>query len=320
MRDYGKVHTSFWSSPNIRSLSDDGRTMALYLLTCPHGTIAGVFRLPDGYACEDLKWSSERVCKTLDELFRNGFSNRCETTKWVWVRKHLEWNPPENPNQRKAAAKIARQIPDECAWKPEFTRVCGESLGIEPIADREPLHNPSETLSKPEAVTVAVTGTEVEEEKAPVEPAASAASPAAPADGEDRVEKFRAEHPKPSYASDVERVFAHWQAVMKHPQAKLGGSDSKRYKAIAARLRDGYSADDLCRAVDGCRRTPHNMGQNDRGEVYDDIELICRDQGHVDRFIRASQRPDLTVMTANGRKAVSAAEVWLGGEDSKNAA
>ncbi len=144
MRDYGKVHTSFWSSSNIRALSEDGRTLAMYLLTCPHGTIAGVFRLPDGYASEDLQWDSERVREGFVELLKNGFADRCETTKWVWVRKHLEWNPPENPNQRKAAVKVVRQIPVECSWIAEFTMVCGGALGIEPQAEQ----NGSGTVQK----------------------------------------------------------------------------------------------------------------------------------------------------------------------------
>jgi hypothetical protein len=144
MRDYGKVYTKFWESDDIRALSDDGRIMALYLMTCPHGTIAGVFRLPDGYACEDLQWLPARVGKALAELLAKGFANRCGTTKWVWVRKHLEWNPPENPNQRKSAVKMALSVPDECAWKLDFMRVCGPSLAIEP----PPIDNPSETLDE----------------------------------------------------------------------------------------------------------------------------------------------------------------------------
>ncbi|MBO9679543.1 MAG: hypothetical protein J7556_14975 [Acidovorax sp.] len=131
MRDYGKVHTTFWTSSSVRELSEDGRTLAMYLLTCPHGTIAGVFRLPDGYACEDLQWDAERVREGFKELFGNGFAKRCETTKWVWVMKHLDWNPPENPNQRKAVAKVAMQVPEQCAWKQDFMRVCGPSMGIE---------------------------------------------------------------------------------------------------------------------------------------------------------------------------------------------
>lgn len=145
MRDYGKVHTSFWTSANIRELSEDGRALAIYLLTCPHGTIAGVFRLPDGYASEDLQWSADRVQATLSELLANGFATRCEATKWVWVVKHLEWNPPENPNQKKAASKVAAQVPDSCQWKANFIGKCGVHLGMEPT----PKANPSGTLSKP---------------------------------------------------------------------------------------------------------------------------------------------------------------------------
>ena len=65
---------------------------------------------------------------------------------WVWVRKFLEWNAPENPNQRKAAAKMAQSVPADCGWKPEFMRVCGPTLGLELPADPPPQVNPSATL------------------------------------------------------------------------------------------------------------------------------------------------------------------------------
>jgi len=145
MRDYGKVYSTFWSSQTTGGLSDDAKLLAVYLMTCSHSTIAGVFRLPDGYVSEDLGWDQERVSKGFDELFRKGFANRCETTKWAWVCKHLEWNKPENPNQRKAAAKIALSVPDECGWKLDFMRVSADLLGIE----WKEAGNPSETLSKP---------------------------------------------------------------------------------------------------------------------------------------------------------------------------
>jgi len=145
MRDYGKVFTSIWASPNFRAMSEDGRTLTIYLLTCPHGTISGAFRLPDGYVCEDLQWTPERVCEGFRELFANGFANRCETTKWVWVCKFLEWNPPENPNQRKSALKQAIQVPPDCVWKQAFMRVCRQSLGLEMPENI----NRCETLSEP---------------------------------------------------------------------------------------------------------------------------------------------------------------------------
>lgn len=89
---------------------------------------------------------------------------------------------------------------------------------------------------------------------------------------------------------DVE-VFDFWKEFFGHPRAFF---DEKRRKAVRARLREGYSVDDLILAVRGCKLTPHNMGQNDRQEIYDDIELICRDTSHVERFITRAE------MGANG--------------------
>lgn len=145
MRDYGKVYSTFWSSGTTSALSDDGKLLALYLMTCSHSTISGVFRLPDGYVAEDLNWGSERVAKGFAELFAKGFANRCATTKWVWVRKHLEWNKPENPNQRKSAAKIALSVPAECSWRLDFLRDSAEVLAL----DASVFCNPSTTVRKP---------------------------------------------------------------------------------------------------------------------------------------------------------------------------
>ncbi|MBI5255411.1 MAG: hypothetical protein HY855_02850 [Burkholderiales bacterium] len=145
MREYGRIFSCIWSSSDFRSLSEDGRNLVLYLLSSQHGTIAGVFRMPDGYACEDLQWSAARVSKGFQELLLNGFANRCETTKWVWVTKFLDWNPPENPNQRKAAAKVIASVPDQCCWKRAFMRVCGPRLGLEAPPDEEG----SETVGEP---------------------------------------------------------------------------------------------------------------------------------------------------------------------------
>ena len=144
MRDYGKVHVSFWTSLNVRAMSEDGRVLAMYLLTCPHGNIAGVFRLPDGYVCDDLQWDQQRVTKGFEELFKNGFAYRCDTTKWVWILKHYEWNPPENPNQKKAALKITDKVPNDCVWKLDFISKCGSLIGL----SENEKSNRIETLSK----------------------------------------------------------------------------------------------------------------------------------------------------------------------------
>ncbi len=111
VRDHGRIPCAYWTSAEIQPLAVDPKLLGAYLLTCEHGTIAGAFRLPVGYVADDLKWSSERVSEGFMELSRIGFINRCETSNWVWLRKYLEWNAPENPNQWKAIRKVVALIP-----------------------------------------------------------------------------------------------------------------------------------------------------------------------------------------------------------------
>lgn len=277
MRDYGKVHSSFWSSKTIGSLSDDGKLLALYLLTSSHSNIAGAFRLPDGYASEDLGWDSGRVKKGFAELFRKGFATRCDASKWVWVMRHFHWNPLENPNQKKAAVKVARTIPLETAWLPDFSRECLDILG-------ENL-NPSERVSEPFPNQYQEQYQEQEQQQYQEQKQERVASPA------------------------VSEVFDHWRSVMNHPKAKI---DPKREKAIKSAIGLGYTVSDLCLAIDGCRNSPWHMGKNDRATVFDGLDLILRDAAHIDKFIREAAKPAvLNGLSAGGQQAANAAMEWI---------
>ncbi|WP_131779195.1 hypothetical protein [Legionella bozemanae] len=87
-----------------------------------------------------------------------------------------------------------------------------------------------------------------------------------------------------------QHIFEHWQKTMNYPRAKL---DGKRQRIIIKALKLGYSIDDLKKAIDGCAKTPFNMRENDRRQVYDDISLILRDAEHIERFMsNADERDD----------------------------
>ncbi|HOO91203.1 MAG TPA: hypothetical protein PLA74_10315, partial [Syntrophales bacterium] len=72
---YAQVERAIWTKSRFRSLSDDGRLLLLYIVTSPHATQSGLFRLPSGYACEDLKWTPERYKAAMDELIKIGLIN-----------------------------------------------------------------------------------------------------------------------------------------------------------------------------------------------------------------------------------------------------
>ncbi|MFC7399568.1 hypothetical protein ACFQU1_20355 [Chelatococcus sp. GCM10030263] len=106
------LYHEHYSDPEIRAMSEDARNLLAYLKTSAHTTMIGCFRLPDGYVCEDLQWSVERVSKGFDELSRNGFVTRDDTSKWIVVHRFLDENPLPNPNTAKAAFKLFCQIPN----------------------------------------------------------------------------------------------------------------------------------------------------------------------------------------------------------------
>lgn len=105
MRDYGKVYTAFWTSNDVQGMSEDARTIAIYLLTCPHGNMLGCFRLPMAYVAEDLNWDAERANDAFNELSSSGYIMRCPKTQWTLITQYLKWNLFENPNVAKAAVK-----------------------------------------------------------------------------------------------------------------------------------------------------------------------------------------------------------------------
>ena len=82
-------------------------------------------------------------------------------------------------------------------------------------------------------------------------------------------------------------IFEYWQMVMDHPRAAY---DDKR-KALIKKWLRVYRSDDLKKAIHGCSVTPHNMGENDRGERYDSLKLIFKDADQIDRFMSNDDNP-----------------------------
>jgi hypothetical protein len=68
---------------------------------------------------------------------------------------------------------------------------------------------------------------------------------------------------------------------------------------VGARLKEGFSVADLKRAVIGCKLSPWHQGENPSGAVYDDLELICRNDANVRRFIATAEK--MQAGTMDGR-------------------
>jgi len=107
-------------------------------------------------------------------------------------------------------------------------------------------------------------------------------------------------------AGPIDRVFQHWREVHRHPQARL---DDKRRKVIRSALKN-YGEPELCEAISGYLNSPHHMGQNETGTVYDALELMLRDAQHIDAGRRFHAEPPRSDLSAQTRRIISTTENW----------
>lgn len=159
MRAYGKIETAFWQNPKVKALTEDGRTLLLYILTCPHGNSLGCFPLPSGYATADLGWPAERVSERVSELVSKRFIEHDADTAIVRIVGWWGHNTIENPKVALGAMKTLRMLPkrpiienaikDLSAIGNKFVNpLLNEFANTYPNAFRNP--EPSQSLTEPE--------------------------------------------------------------------------------------------------------------------------------------------------------------------------
>lgn len=82
--------------------------------------------------------------------------------------------------------------------------------------------------------------------------------------------------------SPTERIFEHW-AFMLAKNARRTALGPARRKTIDKALAL-YDEETLLLAVEGCAASAWHAGENERGRPFNDLELILRDEAHIERF------------------------------------
>lgn len=261
VREFSRVLPSFWTgetSRKIRALGEAGitaRLVAAYLITCPHAEALGVYRLPLPYIAHDIGCSIEGASEALRCLSEVGFAQYDPHSEVVWVPEMARiqvGDLKEGDKRRTWVASEARKI-EKLPFFADFVAKYARAYGLPYEAPSKGLPRASEAKSKRESKR---------EKKLP----SSSDEPTTPSEGD-----------------QIRAVFGHWLAVMRR-NPKTTKLDAKREGKIRARLREGRTVEDLCRAIDGCRASSWHMGDNPDGKRHDDVELICRDAAHVERF------------------------------------
>jgi hypothetical protein len=108
---YGKVHSSFWTDEKVLGLTDQGKLLALYLVSGPHRNAIGCARIPSQYIAADLGWPMQGVSKALRELVEMGFITRDEKSGWTLINNMLRYDPVRGDKAAIGAVKIAKTVP-----------------------------------------------------------------------------------------------------------------------------------------------------------------------------------------------------------------
>lgn len=99
-----------------------------------------------------------------------------------------------------------------------------------------------------------------------------------------RQQRAKAARVKPEL---IREVYEYWCSIMRPGKKRVPALDARRELKVAAAIAD-YGVDECLLAIDGCAKSDFHMGRNRQNKRYDDLELIFRDQDHIERFLGSS--------------------------------
>lgn len=97
--------------------------------------------------------------------------------------------------------------------------------------------------------------------------------------------------PEPS-SEEIFEVFQCWVSTCRaSPRGRKPVLGDKRRRKIKQAIAL-YGVDDCKDAIRGVTHSPWHMGHNPQGKKYDDIELILRDEKHIEMFLSYADLAD----------------------------
>ena len=112
MRKYSKISPQFWTDPDVRKLSNDGKLFLLYLLTSPHQNMVGWHFLNKYYMSGDTGYPIDTVSELLQSLINKGFIHYDWDNEMLLIHKFLKYNSVAGPKQAEGAIKVVYNLPD----------------------------------------------------------------------------------------------------------------------------------------------------------------------------------------------------------------
>lgn len=285
MAHYRKVDTRIWNDKKFHALSLNGKLIFFYLLTHPHLTSLGAMRATETGMASELGISMNKFKLAFSEILEKSMVIYDNHINLAWLPNFLKYNVPESPNVIKSWATALEHLPEGVltdkiieqvktfvsTLSPSFQEALPECFQKTPTRtisnDTKLENNESSELGN---LPIVISNKKSNQCRLPTKLNETINTSKSPV------------------TNDISDIFLHWKTTLNHPNAVL---DKKRQWIIQKALKLGYQVDQLCQAIDGCSKTPHNMGQNEQGQRYDGLHIILRDADQIERFIRNAHTP-----------------------------
>lgn len=109
---YTKIDDITWRQMKQKRISDTSKILYLYLFTCPHRNMIGLYYIPFEYCSADLCMSIETVSKGFHELEKAGLLAYDKAEEMVLLVDFFKTNPMDNANVEKKACSVFLDLPE----------------------------------------------------------------------------------------------------------------------------------------------------------------------------------------------------------------
>ena len=253
------ISINLLTSTRWQSIDDPAARLwvGILLTTDAYGATSGDADMLRATALKKLRWTRRKVEKALDVLEGSGLIERyiVDGDEWVQITNFDTHQHPEFLRKR-----APRKSPDPSHGRVTSSDACDSSYTDGPAHGRDYQSLPSEaSYSNNRSNSL---GT-----------------------------------PYRSIDQDVKAVYDHWVTVDTTATGSAGRRklNAKRQALITARLREGYSVEDLCNAITAFCDDDWHRGKNPRGVAYTGIATLLKSGDKVEdgmrRYEQAQREP-----------------------------
>lgn len=252
---YRKVDPRIWSDEKFVTLDTGDKLLAIYVITAQSNRI-GIFKFSPALAAEDLQLS--KSCATRVRHICDTFSWRWDDTcRVIYLPTWWKYNRPENKSHFIGCLKDIHDIPQTYLII-EFL----ENTKYLPEGYHELLVQLLDTCG-----TAVPTGHAQQEQE----------------QEQEQEQINSSDKPTQSESNDVRQVFDHWVATFGTGKGRAPILDQKRKGKIRARIKEGFTVDQLKKAISGASKSDYHVTNGYTGlvTILKSAETV---EGHIARL------------------------------------